>query len=142
MHAPSGAKTAGRESTCDSTFFKELIKTNKMVAVLCQVLEIKCVSKVLGHLSKPAALTSVPGLLRHILHILDSPDELRIEAAEASQTNKIFTWNMLDSSSNTDQPITTFKTDLAQEVPNIIQQSSSVVQIHLPKMFFEIYSVE
>ena len=28
---------------------------------------IKCVSKVLGHLSKPAAPTSVPGLLRHIL---------------------------------------------------------------------------
>ena len=29
---------------------------------------IKCVSKVLGHLSKQAAPTSVPGLLRHILH--------------------------------------------------------------------------
>ena len=28
---------------------------------------VKCVSKVLGHLSKPAAPTSVPGLLRHIL---------------------------------------------------------------------------
>ena len=29
---------------------------------------VKCVSKVLGHLSKPAAPTSVPGLLRHILY--------------------------------------------------------------------------
>ena len=30
----------------------------------------KCVSKVPGHLSKPAAPTSVPGLLRHILQCL------------------------------------------------------------------------
>ena len=28
---------------------------------------VKCVSKVLGHLSKPAAPTSVPGLLRQTL---------------------------------------------------------------------------
>ena len=42
--------------------------------------KIKCVSKVLGHLSKPAASTSVPGLLRHILErreeiVGEFPDE-------------------------------------------------------------------
>ena len=57
------------------------------------LLYVKCVSKVLGHLSKPAAPTSVPGLLRHILlsvcgpallwQVGREPVNLRVEESRA-----------------------------------------------------------
>ena len=64
-HCRSGVASVGNDGLTAWIRHQSWSDSQNMAQIICEI--IKCVSKVPGHLSKPAAPTSVPGLLRHIL---------------------------------------------------------------------------